>query len=99
MAASHRRGQRTNQLIPFMDIAYQGFGDGLDGRVRHSRHDRSRRELPAEQLVLKNLSLYGERCGLSVICQNAEEANRVLGQMKFTVRRNCSSPPTHGGQV
>lgn len=41
-----------------------------------------------------NLSLYGERCGgLSVICQNAEEANRVLGQMKFTVRRNYSSPP------
>ena len=48
----------------------------------------------------KNLSLYGERCGgLSIICQNAEEASRVLGQMKFTVRRNYSSPPTHGGQV
>ncbi len=42
----------------------------------------------------KNLSFYGERCGgLSVICQDAEEASRVLGQMKATVRRNYSSPP------
>ena len=48
----------------------------------------------------KSFSLYGERCGaLSVVCPNAAEAELVLGQMKATVRRNYSSPPTHGGQI
>ena len=48
----------------------------------------------------KNLSFYGERCGgLSVVCKDAEEAARVLGQLKFTVRRNYSSPPLHGGRI
>ncbi len=92
---------KANQLIPFMDIAYQGFGDGLD---EDAFAIRAMTEAGVSFLLSnsfsKNLSLYGERCGgLSVICQNAEEANRVLGQMKFTVRRNYSSPPTHGGHV
>jgi aromatic-amino-acid transaminase len=92
---------KANQLIPFMDIAYQGFGDGLD---EDAFAIRAMTEAGVSFLLSnsfsKNLSLYGERCGgLSVICQNAEEASRVLGQMKFTVRRNYSSPPTHGGQV
>jgi len=46
------------------------------------------------------MSLYGERCGaLSVVCADAAEADNVLGQLKFTVRRNYSSPPIHGGQI
>ena len=46
------------------------------------------------------MSVYGERCGaLSVVCQDADEAGRVLGQLKFTVRRNYSSPPIFGGQL
>ena len=46
------------------------------------------------------MSLYGERCGaLSVVCADAAEASNVLGQLKFTVRRNYSSPPIHGGQI
>ncbi len=92
---------KAKQLIPFMDIAYQGFGDGLN---EDAFAIRAMTEAGVSFLLSnsfsKNLSLYGERCGgLSVICQNAEEASRVLGQMKFTVRRNYSSPPTHGGQV
>ena len=48
----------------------------------------------------KSMSLYGERCGaLSVVCADAAEASNVLGQLKFTVRRNYSSPPIHGGQI
>jgi aromatic-amino-acid transaminase len=48
----------------------------------------------------KSMSVYGERCGaLSVVCASADEATRVLGQLKFTVRRNYSSPPIHGGQI
>jgi len=92
---------KAGKLIPFLDIAYQGFGDGLDEDAFAIR------ELTAAGVSFfvsnsfsKNLSFYGERCGgLSVVCQDAEEASRVLGQMKATVRRNYSSPPTHGGQV
>jgi len=48
----------------------------------------------------KSMSLYGERCGaLSVVCPDAAQAVNVLGQLKFTVRRNYSSPPIHGGQL
>ncbi|MBI3144874.1 MAG: aspartate/tyrosine/aromatic aminotransferase [Pseudogulbenkiania sp.] len=89
------------QLIPFLDIAYQGFGDGLD---EDAYAIRAMADAGVSFFVSnsfsKNLSFYGERCGgLSVVCQDAEEAGRVLGQMKATVRRNYSSPPTHGGQV
>ena len=48
----------------------------------------------------KSMSLYGERCGaLSVVCPDADQAARVLGQMKFMIRRNYSNPPMHGGQI
>ena len=48
----------------------------------------------------KSFSLYGERVGaLSVLCQNQEEAGRVLSQLKIVIRTNYSNPPIHGGQV
>jgi len=48
----------------------------------------------------KSMSVYGERCGaLSVVCPDADAAERVLGQLKFTVRRNYSSPPLHSGRL
>ena len=89
------------QLIPYMDIAYQGFGDGIeeDAHAIRAMADAGVSFFVSNSFS-KNLSYYGERCGgLSVVCQNAEEAERVLGQLKFTVRRNYSSPPTHGGQI
>ena len=89
------------QLIPYMDIAYQGFGDGIeeDAHAIRAMADAGVSYFVSNSFS-KNLSYYGERCGgLSVVCQNAEEAERVLGQLKFTVRRNYSSPPTHGGQI
>jgi len=89
------------RLIPFLDIAYQGFGDGLD---EDAYAIRALVEAGISFLVSnsfsKNLAVYGERCGgLSVVCQDATEASRVLGQMKFTVRRIYSSPPVHGGRI
>jgi len=89
------------RLIPFLDIAYQGFGDGLD---EDAHAIRAMADAGVSFLVSnsfsKNLSFYGERCGgLSVVCKDAGEANRVLGQMKFTVRRNYSSPPVHGSRT
>lgn len=88
-------------LIPFVDMAYQGFGDGLDEDAW------SVRELAAAgaqgfvaNSFSKNFSLYGERVGgLSVVCDNAFHAQNVLGQLKATVRRNYSSPPTQGARL
>jgi aromatic-amino-acid transaminase len=92
---------RRRRLIPYVDIAYQGFGDGIV-------EDAFALRLLAEAGVSffcassfsKSFSLYGERCGaLSVVCPDARQAALVLGQLKATIRRNYSSPPTHGGQI
>ena len=85
-------------LIPFVDMAYQGFGDGLD---EDAWSVRALADAGAQMFVAnsfsKNFSLYGERVGgLSVVCGDAAAAGNVLGQLKATVRRNYSSPPTHG---
>jgi aromatic-amino-acid transaminase len=92
---------KQRDLLPFMDIAYQGFGDSLEDDVFAIRAMTAAGvSFFVSNSFSKNLSFYGERCGgLSVVCHDAEEASRVLGQLKATVRRNYSSPPTHGGQV
>jgi len=89
------------ELLPFLDLAYQGYGDGLEEDLVAVRS-----LLAAGGPFLlansfsKNMSVYGERCGaLSVVCPTAEQAEKVLGQLKFMIRRNYSNPPTHGGQV
>jgi aromatic-amino-acid transaminase len=88
-------------LIPFIDMAYQGFGDGLqeDAWAVRALADAGAQFFVANSFS-KNFSLYGERCGgLSVVCADAAAAATVLGQLKATVRRNYSSPPTHGERV
>lgn len=88
-------------LIPFIDMAYQGFGDGLDDDAWAVRAlaDAGAQFFVANSFS-KNFSLYGERCGgLSVVCSDAAAAQTVLGQLKATVRRNYSSPPTYGERV
>jgi aromatic-amino-acid transaminase len=95
------------ELVPYLDLAYQGFGDGIveDAyalRALAAARDRAGRPLSffVANSFSKSMSLYGERCGaLSVVCADAGEATNVLGQLKFTVRRNYSSPPIHGGQI
>ena len=92
---------RDRQLIPYLDLAYQGFGDGIEEDAYAVR------AIAAAGLSAfvansfsKSMSVYGERCGaLSVVCPDAKQAENVLGQLKFTVRRNYSSPPIHGGQL
>ncbi len=92
---------QARDLIPFLDIAYQGFGAGMEEdayAIRAITHA----GLPAlvSNSFSKIFSLYGERVGgLSVVCEDADEAGRVLGQLKATVRRNYSSPPNFGAQV
>jgi aromatic-amino-acid transaminase len=94
-------------LLPYLDLAYQGFGSGLGEDAYALRALAAARGSDGRPLSFvvansfsKSMSLYGERCGaLSVVCADASEAGNVLGQLKFTIRRNYSSPPIHGGQI
>ncbi len=92
---------KTQKLIPFMDIAYQGFGDNLE---KDAYAIRKAVEMGLSLFVSnsfsKNLSLYGERVGgLSVVCPTEDECRLVFGQLKAGVRRVYSSPPAHGGYI
>lgn len=92
---------KSRALVPYVDIAYQGFGDGLeaDTHALRAMADAGLSFFVASSFS-KSFSLYGERCGaLSVVCHDDEEAGRVLGQLKAAVRRNYSSPPTHGARI
>jgi aromatic-amino-acid transaminase len=88
-------------LVPVLDMAYQGFGDGIaeDGAA-------VRRFLATGQVFFvatsfsKSFSLYGERVGAaSVVCASPDEAKRVLSQLKIVIRANYSTPPTFGAEV
>ena len=82
-------------------MAYQGFGEGLveDAAALHALTNAGISFFCANSFS-KNFSLYGERCGaLSVVCANASQASIVLGQLKSTVRKNYSSPPSHGARL
>ena len=88
-------------LIPFLDMAYQGFGEGIeaDGKVVR-RFAEAGGPLFVSNSFSKSFSLYGERVGaLSIVAVSAEEAARVLSQLKRVIRTNYSNPPIHGGQV
>ncbi|GAB3466020.1 aspartate/tyrosine/aromatic aminotransferase [Massilia terrae] len=92
---------RSNNLVPFLDMAYQGFGSGLaeDGAVV-KRFVEAGGPLLVSNSFSKSFSLYGERVGaLSVVASSAEEAARLLSQLKRVVRTNYSNPPVHGGKV
>ncbi len=91
----------TNRLVPFLDMAYQGFGHGIveDGAVI-GKFVAAGLDFFVSTSFSKSFSLYGERVGaLSVLCQDREEAVRVLSQLKSVIRSNYSNPPTHGGAV
>ncbi len=91
----------AGRLTPFLDMAYQGFSDGIeaDGRVVR-RFAEAVPSLFCSTSFSKSFSLYGERVGaLSILCADAAEAKRVLSQTKIVIRTNYSNPPTHGAQL
>ena len=92
---------RRRDLVPFLDMAYQGFGDGLDADASVVRRFvDAGMPLFVSNSFSKSFSLYGERVGaLSVVAQSSEEAARTLSQLKRMVRTNYSNPPTHGGKI
>lgn len=86
------------RLVPFLDLAYQGFGEGLgeDGLAVRLCHDAGL-DFFVSTSFSKSFSLYGERVGaLSVVCDSRDAAARVLSQLKRVIRTNYSNPPTHG---
>jgi aromatic-amino-acid transaminase len=91
----------ARDLVPFLDIAYQGFAEGVDADAFAVR--RFADGCPAvfvSSSFSKSLSLYGERAGaLSVVTQSADEAARTLSQLKRVIRTNYSNPPTQGGEA
>jgi len=92
---------KARALMPFLDMAYQGFGEGIaeDGAVVNGFVAAGLDFFVATSFS-KSFSLYGERVGaLSVVCASTEEAGRVLSQLKRVIRTNYSNPPTHGAQI
>ena len=92
---------KAKKLVPFLDMAYQGFGYGLaeDGAAVQ-KFVASGMTFFVSTSFSKSFSLYGERVGaLSVLCADKDEASRVMSQLKIVIRTNYSSPPTHGGAV
>jgi aromatic-amino-acid transaminase len=92
---------KAKNLVPFLDMAYQGFGHGIqeDGAVI-GKFVAAGLDFFVSTSFSKSFSLYGERVGaLSVLCESKDEAARVLSQLKIVIRTNYSNPPTHGGAV
>ena len=92
---------REREHVPFLDIAYQGFGDGIDQDAEAVRlFAESGLQFFVSSSFSKSFSLYGERVGaLSIVTGSKEEAARVLSQVKRVIRTNYSNPPTHGATV
>ena len=88
-------------LIPFLDMAYQGFADGIrEDAVALNLFAASGLSFFVASSFSKSLSLYGERVGaLSIVTASKDESSRVLSQAKILVRTNYSNPPTHGGAI
>jgi aromatic-amino-acid transaminase len=92
---------KARSLVPFLDMAYQGFGEGIaeDGAVV-GQFIASGQDFFVATSFSKSFSLYGERVGaLSIVCESKDEAERVLSQLKRVIRTNYSNPPIHGAQV
>ncbi|MGY3303020.1 aromatic-amino-acid transaminase [Pseudomonas sp. PvR086] len=87
--------------IPFLDMAYQGFGDGIDEDAAAVRlFAESNLTFFVSSSFSKSFSLYGERVGaLSIVSESKEESARVLSQVKRVIRTNYSNPPTHGASI
>lgn len=92
---------RARDLIPFLDMAYQGFGETIEADgIAVRLFAASDISFLVSSSFSKSFSLYGERVGaLSLVTASKDESNRVMSQLKRVIRTNYSNPPTHGGTV
>ncbi|MBI3367013.1 MAG: aminotransferase class I/II-fold pyridoxal phosphate-dependent enzyme, partial [Burkholderiales bacterium] len=92
---------RERELLPYLDLAYQGYGEGIaeDAYAVRALAEAGLTFFVANSFS-KSMSVYGERCGaLTAVCASAAEAALVLGQLRFTVRRIYSSPAIHAAGI
>ncbi len=92
---------QERELLPLVDFAYQGFGDGLKedaaGLLELAR--------PGQELLIcssfsKNFGVYCERVGaLTIVAPSADAAEAALSHVKSAIRVNYSNPPMHGAAV
>jgi aspartate aminotransferase len=89
------------KLVPLVDLAYQGFGDGIDEDVAGLRTLAAKvPEMFVCSSFSKNFGLYNERIGgLHLVAADADAAARAFSQLKIAIRTNYSNPPRHGGAV
>lgn len=92
---------KKQQIIPLFDIAYQGFGKGLEPDAEAVRYFvRQGHELFMTYSCSKNFGLYGERAGLlAIVCSQTEQVPRIGSQVKSLIRGNYSTPPLHGARI
>ncbi|VDS07993.1 Aromatic-amino-acid aminotransferase [Paracoccus haematequi] len=87
--------------IPLIDLAYQGFGDGLDADAEATRLIAAR--LPEVLIAAscsKNFGIYRERTGiLFALAENSAARDLAQGSMAFLNRQNYSFPPDHGSRI
>lgn len=93
---------KQRSLLPFFDMAYQGFASGNPERdaqaIRQFIQDGH--SILLAQSYAKNFGLYGERVGaLSVVCASSQEAQAVSSQLKIIIRPMYSNPPIHGARI
>lgn len=89
------------RVLPLVDLAYQGFAEGLDEDAAGLRHLLT---TTPETLICnsfsKNFGLYSERVGaLSLVAPSAEQAQAGLSHIKLCIRTNYSNPPKHGAAI
>ena len=90
----------AKQAIPFIDIAYQGFGDGLEQDVAGTRLIAARcPEVLIAASCSKNFGIYRERTGLLIAIGTAERKATIQANLAFLNRQNYSFPPDHGARL
>jgi len=92
---------RERGLVAFLDMAYQGFAEGIDpDALAVRKFADSGLSFFVSSSFSKSFSLYGERVGaLSIVTADRDETARVTSQVKRVIRTNYSNPPTHGAAI
>ncbi|XP_045597804.1 aspartate aminotransferase, mitochondrial [Procambarus clarkii] len=93
---------KSKKLLPFFDMAYQGFasGDVTKDAYAVRKFLADGHKICLAQSFSKNMGLYGERAGaFSIVCSSKDEAARVLSQVKILIRPLYSNPPLHGSRI
>lgn len=92
---------KKQNIIPFFDFAYQGFGDTPEEDAKAIRYFAAQgHEMLVANSFSKNFGLYGERVGsITIITNDPETSPKIRSQLKQLIRATYSNPPRHGAQI